>query len=164
MRYAGLMGVVLWVFAFPSGAQTFEYADLIYPKSTLTIDANARSPQVAVGDVARAAVVCSDGAMVCIVSDVFAFAIPLKLDHSVNHWSYSGREYDLESIGRIAALGLFDDRVLRVRSTYAGTTYLYAYSARRGLVAVQVNSSNGVRTFVSTTGVGFGAAVQDLRR
>jgi hypothetical protein len=157
MRKAGLIGWMLLLLSFGAAAETFEYADLIHPKSTLTIDASTARSQVAIGDIAQAAIICTDGHMVCVISDAFAFAVPLKLADQVSRWSYSGREYVLESTGRIAALGVDDDQVRRIRSTFAGATYLYVHSPRRGLIAVQVSSPEGVRTFVSTKGIGFGA-------
>lgn len=138
-----------------ASATTFEYVSPI-DSSSLTIDTTASS--VAVGDVARNAVLCAGSSnFVCVESDVFRFAVPTKIGPETTRWEHGERTYSIEFQGDITLLGILERGAIRISSADGGRRFSYLYSPEKGLLAVGVSSKDGSKLFLITSNVGYGA-------
>lgn len=138
-----------------ASAATFEYVNPI-DSASLTIDTTV--PSVAIGDIARKALICDkQSGFVCVESDVFSFAIPTEVEARTMQWKHGGRTYSIESRANIVLLGTPEYGALQISSMDGDRRLFYLYSPANGLLAVEVRTKDGSKLFLASGKTGYGA-------
>jgi len=152
---ARIFFLLLAILALPCSAQSFEYLSLSNSNRIITIQAEPAF--VAAGDRASIAVMCKPvEGFVCVESDWFNFAIPLKKSQQQGQWTFKGYAYHILATEKVRILGN-EYKALRIESIQGDKKFTYIYSNERGLIGFSAAFDGEVATFISARSAGFGA-------
>lgn len=154
-HFACIIAFVGFLGTYPAAAETFEYVDPI--DSRVNISIQTSPPTVAFGDIGFSGRLCSkDDRFICVSSEPFFFAVPRRLDSQSRRWEHEGVVYSVIGRKPFDLLGVRSE-ALQIQSVQGSRKYVFVYSARRGLLAIEGTTPDARRVFVSNKDIGFGA-------